>query len=350
MAVTLKDVAKYAGTSTATASKVISGKPMRISEETRARVLAAAYELNYTPNAAGANLRKGYTNMVAVIVGDLLYPYNDKLLKRLIHQLRQRGKQMVVCNTDNDFSIEKDYYELLKTGYVDAVLVIPSPATMTKENIQKSRTMLSALSIPVVVICGNGEQLYPDFPSVGTDRYASGCIATEHLVAMGHRNIAFVSEMEELSELNLKYAGYADTLKKHGIPLRPELVQLGYCRYVGGYQVYQVLKDQGATAAIFSSDMLSVGFSTAVRDNGGSIPRDWSIIGMDNIMATEHNYPRITTINQDVDALAEATMQLLFLNGQLRPPRSEDRVQHLNLIPEILTRDSCAPPAEWGRV
>ena len=336
MATTLKDIADYVGTSVTTVSKILGDKPIRVSEKTRAQVQQAAELLNYIPNAAGVNLKKGRTDTIAVIVGDLLYPYYAKLLKEISHQLRSQGKSVVVCDIDNNFETEKEHYLRLRTGYVDGAIVIPSPTTMTAQNLQNANGILSSLHLPLVIIAGGGDYLYPGFSTVGTDPFQSARQATEYLLSLGHRKIAYVSEMPEDSPANRKLAGYRDALAQHGLS-DGELVFRGYARYAGGRTAYRVAMDAGASAVLCSNDHLAVGCCSAAINEGRKIPAELSIVGMDNTMITKQYTPQITTVDQDVAAIAGIALRLLS--------SAEERPQHIDLEPELILRASCLPPA-----
>ena len=342
MATTLKDIAEYVGTSVATVSKVLGNKEIRVSEDTRKRVLEAAEVLNYIPNVAGIKLKKGGTDTIAVIVGDLLYPYYAKLLKEIARILEARGISIVVCDIDNDHEIEKKHYMRLKTGYVDGAIVVPSPSTMSSENLDHINKILGSIHVPVAAVLGGGAKLMPDIPTVGTDPYASARLAVEYLISLGHRKIGYVSEMGDLGEVNLKYTGYKDALKDSGIEPYDAYVTSGYARYMGGRTAYEVLKDSGITAVLCSSDMLAIGYCSAAAGDGRRIPDDISVIGMDNTMMTRLNTPQITTINQDVEILASAAVDMLMTEIAERRKDGTGRAAHMDIDPEIIRRGRCS--------
>lgn len=313
MPATLKDIADAVGTSITTVSKVLNGKEIRVSDGKRQEILEAAQRLKYLPNISGINLRKGCTDMVAVIVGDLLYPYYAKLLKELSCQISARGKSVIVCDIDNDEETELKHYQRLKSGYVDGAVIVPPPINRTEENIRRGSAILNEIDIPIVTIFGDRGDVYPDYITVGTNSRRCGYLATKYLIDLGHRRIAYVSETRGREDwLNPRLEGYIQALREAGIPYRPELTGMGYTRYAGGRAAYREMARQNMTAVVCSSDMLAIGFSNEAMADGCVIPRDCSVIGMDNIMATEYNVPQITTIGQNVGELARLAAQELF--------------------------------------
>lgn len=337
MGITLKDVAEYTGTSIATVSNVLGNKKMRVSEETRKRILDAAHKLGYTPNAAGLNLKKGCTDTIAVIVGDLLYPYYAKLLKEISNQLRVLGKNTVICDIDNSYENEREHLLRLKTGYVDGCIVVPSPSASTEEHYNFINSFLQSFRIPAVIITGNGEVRYPKLNTVATDPYKSAFFATEHLIKLGHYRIAFVSEMEDDGEFNRKLVGYKDALESHSIKYDRSLVVSGFARYSGGNAAYNLVAKTDATAVICSNDQIAIGCCAEAMDRGVKVPKELSIVGMDNTMAGRQQSPQLTTVDQKVEEIAAVAIKMLL-------QKDKDDVMHIDLEPEMIVRQSTCEP------
>lgn len=348
MPATLRDIADEVGTSITTVSKVLNGKEIRVSEIKRQEILDAAERLKYLPNISGVNLRKGCTDLVAVIVGDLLYPYYAKLLKELSCLISARGKSVIVCDIDNDEEAEFKHYQRLKSGYVDGAIIVPPPFNRSVKNIQRATAILDGIDLPVITLFGDGGVLYPDYSTVGTNSLKCGYMATKHLIDLGHRRIAYLSESRGDGSINPRMEGYAMALEKAGIPYRPELVATGYTRYAGGRAAYRALAEQKMTAVVCSSDMLAIGFSNEAIAAGCQIPGDCSVIGMDNIMATEYNVPQITTVSQNVGELARLAVRELFKALEERRQGRKPEICHIQIEPELVVRSSTAPPVGQG--
>lgn len=344
MHTTLKDIADEVGTSITTVSKVLNGKEIRVSEDKRQEILATAERLKYLPNISGVNLRKGCTDLIAVIVGDLLYPYYAKLLKEISDLISARGKSVIVCDIDNNEDMELRHYQRLKSGYVDGVIIAPPPFNRSAKNIQRGEAILGKINLPVVMLFGDGGKLYPNYTTVGTNSLKCGYVATRHLIDLGHRRIAYLSETRGDGFINPRLEGYIMALEEAGIPYRPELVAAGYTRYAGGRAAFRALENKDMTAVVCSGDMLAIGFSNEAIASGWRIPGDCSVVGMDNIMATEQNMPQITTVSQNVGELARLAVGELFRDLEERRQVRRPEVRHIQIEPELVVRSSTAPP------
>ena len=342
MAATLKDIANYVGTSVTTVSKVLGNREIRVSETKRQEILDAAEKLNYLPNASGVNLKKGSTDAIAVIVGDLLYPYYAKLLKQLSYCLNEHGKSIIVCDADNNFRMEMQHYQRLKTGYVDGAIIVPSPLTLTEGNIAATMKMLDGIDLPVI-FAHDGSMPLNRYSTVGTAAYQSGALAARHLLELGHRRIAYISESLELGMLNPKLQGFKAALAEAGVPFYEELTLCGYTRYSGGGLAYQKLAASDMTAAVCSDDLLAIGFLSAAAADGWKIPQELSVVGMDNIMATLHTSPKITTVSQDTVLIARNAVELLLADIDARRCGRRADVVHIVVEPEMVVRESTAP-------
>lgn len=343
MSATLKDVADAVGTSITTVSKVLSGKEIRVSEAKRQEILETAERLKYMPTIAGVNLKKGCTDTVAVIVGDLLYPYYAKLLKELSFFLHHRGKSIIVCDIDNNYELEQEHYHRLRSGYVDGAIVLPTPSTMTPEHVQNVKNLLSQIDLPTLMVYGDNGQIFPDQPTVGVDLFQCGYLAGQHLAKLGHRRIAYVSGIPHSGEtLDLSLAGFRQALEEQHIAYDPNLTFQGFTRYSGGRSAYQSLAKTDATAVVCSNDMVAIGLCGAAAESGKSIPGDLSLIGMDNIMATEQNTPKITTISPDKRLIAQSAAEQFFSIMDMQKCGKVSSIPHIVFSPELAIRNSTA--------
>lgn len=339
MAATLKDIANYVGTSVTTVSKVLGNREIRVSEVKRREILEVAEKLNYLPNASGVNLKKGSTDAIAVIVGDLLYPYYAKLLKQIAYCLNEHGKSIIVCDADNDFRMELQHYQRMNTGYVDGAIIVPSPLTVTQDNVKTALKVLGGLDLPITFVC-HGLSSFDCYSTVGTPPYECGYLAAKHLLELGHRRIAYVSESLEQGVLNPKLQGFRAALKEFEVDYRGELTLYGHARYIGGSRAYEKLAASDMTAAVCSDDLLAIGFLSAASADGRSIPQDLSVVGMDNIMATLHTTPKITTVAQDTEQIARNAVDLLLEQIDARRCGRHAEVTHIAIEPTLMVRQS----------
>lgn len=342
MAATLKDIANNVGTSVTTVSKVLGNREIRVSEAKRREILEMAEKMNYLPNASGVNLKKGSTDAIAVIVGDLLYPYYAKLLKQIAYCLNEHGKSIIVCDADNDFRTELQHYQRMKTGYVDGAIIVPSPLTVTQENVKTALKVLGGIDLPITFVC-HGLPPFERYSTVGTPPYESGYLAAKHLLELGHRRIAYVSESLEHDTLNPKLQGFRAALRDHDAAFCGELAIYGHARYSGGSRAYQELAASDMTAAVCSDDLLAIGFLSAAVADGRRVPQDLSVVGMDNIMATLHSTPKITTVSQDTEKIARNAVNLLLGEIDARRQCLHADVTHIAVEPTLMVRQSTGP-------
>lgn len=342
MAATLKDIANNVGTSVTTVSKVLGNREIRVSEAKRREILEMAEKLNYLPNASGVNLKKGSTDAIAVIVGDLLYPYYAKLLKQIAYCLNEHDKSIIVCDADNDFRTELQHYQRMKTGYVDGAIIVPSPLTVTQENVKTVLKVLGGIDLPITFVC-HGLPRFECYSTVGTPPYECGYLAAKHLLKLGHRRIAYVSESREHGVLNPKLQGFRAALRDYDADYHGELTLYGHARYIGGSKAYQELAASDMTAVVCSDDLLAIGFLSEAVADGRKIPQDLSVVGMDNIMATLHTTPRITTVAQDTGEIAHNAVNLLLGEIDARKHGLHADVTHIMVEPTLMVRQSTGP-------
>lgn len=339
MAATLKDIANSVGTSVTTVSKVLGNREIRVSEAKRREILEVAEKLNYLPNASGVNLKKGSTDAIAVIVGDLLYPYYAKLLKQIAYCLNEHGKSIIVCDADNDFRTELQHYQRMKSGYVDGAIIVPSPFTVTRENVKTALKVLGGLDLPITFVC-HGLPPFECYSTVGTPPYACGYLAAKHLLELGHRRIAYVSESLEHETLNPKLLGFRAALREYGADDCGDLTRYGYARYIGGSSAYQELAASDMTAVVCSDDLLAIGFLSAAITDGRSVPQELSVVGMDNIMATLHSMPKITTVSQNTQLIARNAVDCLLDEIDARKRGRHADITHIAVEPTLMVRES----------
>lgn len=337
MTATIKDVARYANTSIATVSKVLNGKEMRVSEQKRQEILEAAKVLQYVTNAVGAQLKTGCTDMVAVIVGDLIYPFYAKMLKGIMECLRYYGKSVIVCDTDNSLELELEHLLKLRSGYVDGAIIMHSPSIRNSKNLENIENLLQTISLPIVFL---NEMRFTGYSAVSVNAYDCGYIATEHMLKSGHRCIGYALEMKDSDGLCQKAEGYRAALKKYGRSFTEDLVADGCSRYSGGYDAYARLKDSGMTAVVCGNDQLALGLMAAAQRDGRRIPQDLSVIGMDNIYAGRISTPSLSTIDQSVEDTSEAVVDILLDEITFSKEKKPYMPKQVLLKPQLIIRRS----------
>ncbi|BDP43944.1 LacI family transcriptional regulator (plasmid) [Deinococcus aetherius] len=337
-AVTVTDVARHAGVSAMTVSKALNGRD-RISEETRARVLAAASELGYVANAAARSLRGGRTDLLGLLVQDLSNQYFAEIVRGASEAIRERGLDLVLYTSSNDPERERQRVATLSSGVSDGLIIVaPHGSPGLLEQLQHSR-------VPVVLI--NAWNV-DDLPTVNPENRLGARAATEHLLALGHRRIGFVTGRPD-SPLSperpdgvMRLQGYREALVAAGVAFDPTLLHPGGLHLPLGREAgHDLLALPDPPTAIFAAnDFCAFGVIEAARERGLRVPEDLSVVGFDDVPMAGQVQPALTTVHHPLHDLGHrAATLLLDLLADHAPER------HVELPSRLIVRDSTAPPA-----
>ena len=334
--VTSSDVAARAGVSRTTVSYVLNRtQHANISEETRQRVLAAAAELDYTPNAAAQMLVNRRSNGVG-----LVYPRSHPHLSTHIFLLSaieglksvfsQHGMHLLLDAVDN--SSEDAYIDLLTDQRIDGLILIDVPL-----NAFVSQRLIRN-NFPVVTF---GYQ-YPELSSIDAENWLGAKKAVEHLIGLGHRQIGCITNSPHFpGDPNLRLQGYYDALQAQGVPANPDWVVEGCYTPESGYAAMNLLFEQAVlpTAVFVGSDVVAFGAMTAAHERGLSIPGDIAFVGFDDVPLARYAVPPLTTVRMPA-------VEMGVRAGMLLMERLLDGTgpTHITLRTELVVRgSSCAP-------
>lgn len=328
----LRDVARRAGVSVATASRVASGAhPVR--PETRERVERAMRELLYVPSG-----RRAETGLIGVLVPELVNPIFPALAQAIETRAAPEGLASILCNTGEAAFREVDYVHMLLDRHVEGMLFISCEMTNLRGDHGHYRRLVHEGARLVFV---NGALHTLDVPSIGVDERAAGELATSHLLELGHERIGFVAGPEHYLPTQLKGAGRQAALRSAGIS-DGHLVAHGAFSSDGGSRALRDLLERAErpTAVICSSDVMAIGALREAHRQGLSVPRDLSIVGFDGIDATRWTEPELTTVEQPIAEIADTavkTLQTLIADPSSAVPNSYFR-------PSLHVRGTTAPP------
>jgi len=330
---TMRDVAERVGVSIQTVSAVINDKP-GITNETRARVLAAITELGYRPYFIARSLRTGQTCTLALIVPDIANPFCATLASVAEDYAHRFGYNLTVHNTHNDLQRERKHLESLAQRWTDGVLFLAAEDSISGLEI------LSAAGIPAVAVDHIPENY--DGPAVTIDNVKAGRIAAEHLLELGHTRIAHITGPLRLSLGRERLAGFRQAIEKHG--LEPYGVSSGKddWRCASGYEAMRrlLVRRPVPTAVFAANDRMAIGAMSAIFEAGLRIPDDISIVGLDNIEVAAFQTPPLTTVSQSFAEIATRALQILLKLIEKDEP-AQPRVV---VDPILIVRRSTAPP------
>lgn len=326
---TIKDVAKAAGVSTATVSKVLSnrnwGKP-----ETRQKVQAAIEQLQYKPNALARQLRTQQTKTIIVIIPNLdNYLYHD-IIYGIETEAQKESYQVLIADMKNQPSIEQYYLNAIQQHEVDGVISLS--ATIVQRLLKQI-----ADKYPVVLALQRVSD--PDIPTVSIDNINAAEAITRHLIRIGHRKIAHITGNPELSVYKERMEGFLSALRKSGIEPDPGLICSGEAGMSGGYEQMDLLLSSGkeCTAVVAAGDTMAIGAIHALRKRGLRVPQDCAVVGFDDIEVSSYFEPALTTIRQPRIQIGQAAFRKLLAQIKNEPVPNIREV----LPYELIIRESC---------
>ena len=334
MSSTLKDIAEKTGFSVSTVSRVLhdNTKKYKISEETQEKVRTVAKEMGYRINTLARGLRLQKTFEIGVIVPDIANPFFSAVVKSLATELRKGGYNFIVYDTDEDISIERSAIKSLLEKRVDGLII----ASVGQEfsHIRKVREA----NIPLVMIDRCFDFL--DIDSVSVDNVKGSLYAVNHLIKEGHTRIAFIQGLPGTYANETRLQGYKEALDKVGIKIDEHLIVGDDFRSLNGYlETKHLLKLSSPPTAIFTAgDLIALGTLEACRENGIRIPKDISLVTIDDPVFTSYLSPALTAIEQPITKMSEMAVAMLY--RRMRNPDDERR--KVLLEPKLNIRNSVA--------
>ena len=300
--VTIYDVAREAGVSMATVSRVVNGNK-NVKENTRKKVLEVIDRLDYRPNAVARGLASKRTTTVGVVIPDITNTYFAALAKGIDDIAEMYKYNIVLANSDEDDEKEVAVVNTLFSKQVDGIIFMGYHLT------EKIRSEFSRSRTPVVL--AGTVDVEHQLPSVNIDYKNATADAVRHLLKR-NKKIAFVSG-PLVDDINgkIRLVGYKDSLKEAGVNYSEGLVFESKYRYDDGYALAERLVSSKATAAIVTGDELAAGLLNGLADHGISVPEDFEIITSDDSQIARYTRPNLTTIAQPLYDLGAISMRML---------------------------------------
>ncbi|MDR5674931.1 MAG: LacI family DNA-binding transcriptional regulator [Armatimonadota bacterium] len=334
---TLAEVARTAGVSLATASRVLSGSGYRVRPELRRRVLAAARSLNYVPNAHAQALVRARTHVVGVVAHDVSDPYFAEIVRGAQRVASRAGRLTIICNTYRDPDREVEYVRLLHAQRVEAIVLAGSG----RDDRSYGQKMLAAVEAylatggRLVVISRHhlpGDAVLPD-------NFGGARALAHYLADLGHRRVAMIAGPPQLTTTRDRVEGFRQGLSEKGIRLDPTWVLPGdFSRDSGEAAAEQLLRRGLRVTAIFAlNDQMAVGALATLRRAGFRVPDDVSLAGFDDMAIARDVTPTLTTVRIPMEEMGVRAMELA-----LESPGEDLRVAFFPAV--VIPRESTAPP------
>jgi DNA-binding LacI/PurR family transcriptional regulator len=305
--VSIKDIAKKAGVSHSTVSRALGDSPL-VSSETRARIQRLAREMGYSPDAQARSLVMGRTQTVGVVVTAITDPFIAEIVQAIESTAYDRGYSVILASSRSKSEREIAAVEMLQSKRVDGVIVTSSRVgALYQEHLDR-------LGVPVVLINSHREEMGSYTFSISVDNRHGGCLATRHLLELGHRRIAYVTGAADHSDDRERLAGYRQALTEAGIVPDRVLIVAGTGLAAGGERALpQMLAlEQPPTAVFCYNDMTAIGLLRAACRAGLSIPGDLSVVGFDDIPFASFVRPALTTIAQPMPDMGRQAMEMVL--------------------------------------
>ncbi|ANQ22446.1 DNA-binding transcriptional regulator GalS [Vibrio natriegens] len=328
---TIKDVAKEAGVSVATVSRVINKSP-KASQNSIDAVTQAMSKLGYRPNAAARALVSQSTNTIGVLVGDVSDPFFGTLVKSVDNVARENGKHILIGNGYHNADDERRALDLLANSRCDA-LVIHAKGLSDEELIAYAKEVKGFVLI---------NRHIPELAErcISLDNRKGAFLATEYLIRHGHRKIACIASSHDIEDTDERLQGYQSALKEHGIELSKNYVEYGEPNSDGGEVAMTNLltKSLEITGVVAYNDYMAAGALATLEQNGIDVPQQVSMVGFDDGLIARFVHPGLTTIRYPIEMMAERATRLALALS--RNEKVEDET--IIFSPTLVRRDSVA--------
>ncbi|MGL6026364.1 MAG: substrate-binding domain-containing protein [Vibrio sp.] len=326
---TIKDVAREAGVSVATVSRVMNNSS-HASAATKSVVQQAMLKLGYRPNANARALVSQTTNTIGVLIGDVSDPFYGSMVKAIDSIAIQNGKHLLIGNGYHNADFEREVIELLINSRCES-LVIHSKALSNQELIRFAEEK------PTMVLIN---RYIPEIAErcIALDNFRGSYLATEHLIKMGHTQIGYVCSNHEIEDTEQRKNGYLSALQAYNIKVNPAYIEYGAPTELGGEEAMTHLlsKDLQLTAIATYNDYMAAGALSILDENGIQVPRDISLIGFDDGIIAKYLSPKLTTIRYPIQMMAEKAVHLAFLLATGQPITDPIRI----FVPTMIRRAS----------
>jgi LacI family transcriptional regulator len=308
MTATIADVAARAGVSTATVSRVLAGIG-RARPETKARVLEAARALDYRPSEVARSLKRRSTQTLGLVITDIENPYFPQLVRSVEDAARAVGYTVLLCNAADDPEREAAYLELLADRRVDGLIIAASSLGA------RHGEWLASPPVPVVLV----NTAAPDvgLPAIMSDNEGGGRIATEHLLALGHRRFGYLMPPPRNVDAPARVSGVRAALSAAGLPPAALIVVRGEPLVPGGVAATDEILDRipETTAFLAYNDLMAIGALRALRQRQRPVPAAASVVGFDGVALAGYVDPPLTTVAQRTEEMGRWAVARLTGDG-----------------------------------
>ncbi|MEJ2558709.1 MAG: LacI family DNA-binding transcriptional regulator [Anaerolineae bacterium] len=313
----------------------MSDSPL-VSDETKARIQRLAQEMGYSPNTLARSLVTRQTYTIGVVVTTISDPFVAEVVQGIEATAHDYNYTVILCSSGAQPEREIAAVEMLRSKRVDGVIVTSSRiGALYLEHLER-------IGAPIVLINNHNESSGRYTFTVTVDNRHGGYLATEHLVQLGHRRIAYVTAPADHSSDLDRMAGYRQALVAGGIEPNPMLIVRGNGRADGGEQALKALTELSPLpSAVFCyNDMTAIGLMHAARQVGLSVPRDMAVVGFDDIPFASYFYPPLTTIAQPKVEMGRLAMKMALSLMTIGEENHEEEISNVTVRGTLVVRAS----------
>ncbi|OMF38846.1 LacI family transcriptional regulator [Paenibacillus sp. FSL H8-0548] len=336
--ITIYDIAREADVSVSTVSRVLNGTaPVKVS--TRERIMQVIEKHQFQPNALARSLTKKETGTIAMILPDITNPFFPEVFWGAENKAREKGYTFFLCNTAGDYSRESEYLSILREKRVEGIIFLGGRINLTNCPAELQKEVVEVDNhIPIVLVNGNLPK--SGLHRIYTDEAEGAAIATQHLIDLGHRDIAFIGGLEFMSTTSQKVKAVRKKLTEYQLSLRKEWLLYGEFSVRAGRDLMSKLLEgeQRPSAVLCVNDFTAIGAIKAALEHGLRIPQDISIVGFDDSPLSTAVIPELTTVTQNTNDLGSLAVETIhqIVNGNKTK-------RNMVLQPELVIRQSTGP-------
>lgn len=322
--VTINDVAKLAGVSIATVSRVVNGNHS-VDKEMKSKVENAVKILGYKPNLTARTLAKNSSNIIGIVIPNVSIPYFIDLLKAIEKKSRELGYSIIISNSEGNKEIEKSVIKTLKRRNTDGIFLIPASNDIDS---------LDIYDIPFVVVT----QYLKKVDSVSVNHEKGAFLITEHLINEGFKDIAYIGNYEDD-----KFTGFKKALSKNKIKfdMANFIQETAWLDYFDDYEIADFVKDmknKNINAIFAHNDVAAFKVIRILSDYGYRIPEDIAVAGFDNSFLSKISNPKITSIEQPIEEIVKIAFEKIL--KKINNKDKDNTIENILLEPKLVIENS----------
>ncbi|MCM1992133.1 LacI family DNA-binding transcriptional regulator [Oceanirhabdus seepicola] len=323
----MSDIAKLAGVSKATVSRVINNS-QNVSSELKAKVEKVLIETGYKPNLLAQELATNKTNMIGIVLPNIGIDTFSSITEGITDILDSKGYNVLLANSNGSIEKEVEYIKIFNRKQVDGIIIFP--VDITEGHIET----IESINVPVVVIGQENENL--QVSSVLYDDFNAVKDITELLIHNGHKKIAYIGLDDRRESIGkLRRIGYTEAMKSSQIAIQNEYIQIGSLSILSGYESMKHIIERNKelpTAVVAATDRLAIGAMNYLKEKNIKIPEEVSVVGIDNMEISSIIEPNLTTVNFDYKKSGEKAAEMILNKIELKSKDNERYVLGYDII------------------